>query len=257
MKKLTVLSLVLILFSLTLILASCDFKGESQSETEAPTNEPTETERDTESEEESTQMSEELKSASKITRGMTYDEAVEMLGREGEFTEDGRCQWHLSDGSILEVIFKAGEDDSKIIGHPFIYTISDTGVNRPESINDVRTITLVSSGWMLLDLDLQKDSAEIQKIIEHIGKLNGAPTQSTRGYYGEDYAVHIVMKNGQTFELHLIGANMYYTNEYEDSDGYNLAVFGDASEFLDYLSKNFPEDMFDGHIIENEEIATD
>jgi len=248
MKKTTVLSLVLIIFSLTLIFASCDFIEELKSETESETETPT---IETEPEQESTPMSEELQTASKITKGMTYDEAVQIMGEVGEFTPDERCQWKLSDGSILEAIVENGEDGTKVINHAFIYTVTKTDVNRPESINDVERIILVLCGWRLLDLDLKQDSAAINKIIEHIGKLNEAPTQSSRGYYGEDYAVHIVMKNGQTFELHLIGANMYYTNEYKDSDGYNLAVFGDASEFLDYLSENFPEDKFDGHIIED------
>ena len=183
--------------------------------------------------------------AQQIVSGMKYEEAVALLGAEA-VKDGGGERWFLSDGSILGVFLQYGDsDDDKIINHAFIYSILPTGEKCPKSIDEISSISLNAYGWMNLELDLEKNEAEIKKIIEYMNEADGTPTESTKGWYGGDYTVSVVKTNGEKFSFHLWGENMYFTSSYRTSDGYGAFVHQDVSEFFNYIKETFPDECFD------------
>ena len=183
--------------------------------------------------------------AKQIVKGMKYEEAVALLGAE-PVNDGGGKRWFLSDGSILGVFLERGDgDDEMVINHAFIYSIVQTGEKCPQSIDEISSISLNAYGWMNLELDLEKNEAEIKKIIEYVNEADGTPTESTKGWYGGAYSVKIVKTNGGEYSFHLFSGDMYSTSEYRTSDGYGAFVHQDVSEFFNYIKETFPDECFE------------
>jgi hypothetical protein len=183
--------------------------------------------------------------AKQVAQGMTYTEVVDLLGTEC-VSDGGGHRWFLTDGSILGVFLERGDSDGEmVVNHAFIYSIVQTGEKCPQSIDEISSISLNAYGWMNLELDLEENESEIKKIIEYINEADGTPTESTKGWYGGEYAVTIVKTNGEEYSFFLFSENRYSTSEYRTSDGYGAFVHQDVSEFINYIKETFPDECFE------------
>lgn len=173
-----------------------------------------------------------------IKNGMSYDDVVAILGVE--YTElESNCFWTLSDGSTLQVSF----DKSSIVNDVYNYTVRETGIKRPADISEVERITVAYMGYKATEIEIS-DAQTISEIIEMIKNTESNYIESTRGYYGCEYNISIVLKSGETFYFDIWSKNMYSTNEYKSNDNYSMISYIDVSELYNYMKEHFPEEMF-------------
>ena len=104
-------------------------------------------------------------------------------------------------------------------------------------------MTVAYMGYKATEIEIS-DAQTISEIIEMIKNTESNYIESTRGYYGCEYNISIVLKSGETFYFDIWSKNMYSTNEYKNNDNYSMITYIDVSELYNYMKEHFPEEMF-------------